>query len=143
MKIPRFLTVLCSIFLVIVFVRAVNGAGEFSLHDILVRLEQFDFSFDSLEELLSVFAKGSFSSHLEPWDSSLTGVDGFFENFSNVVGSFFTACASVISGFFVAIWHLVLDVLGIFVSVFNLFTSVLGFDVYIDWHPVGGYRGGR
>lgn len=140
MKIPKFLKILMAFFIVLAFIRSVNNAGPLLVDELLVQIESFDFSFDSVEELLSLFEKGSFSSQLKSWDADLS----LFDNLGNVLGSFFGACWNFLVGAFMAFWHLLLEVLGVFVQIFNICCSILGFDFYIDWAPnPGGYRGGR
>lgn len=134
----RLFYILASFLIVIAFFRAVNGAGPLSLYDIIVKLDQFVFSFDSLEELFSHFEKAAFSDQLAQWQSDL----GLFENLGRVLGSFFTAVFNWMTGLFGSLWRLILDVISLFVQVFNIVCAVLGFDFEISWNP-GAYRGGR
>lgn len=138
MKIPRFLKVLMPLLVCIALIRAINGAGALSLNDILVELQSFSFDFQDVADLISLFRDGVLADSFVGWNSNLTGVEGYFINMGNVLQSFFTMIATVISSSFKAIWNLVTELVSLIAQIFSLVTHILGFDFDVDAH-----RGGR
>lgn len=128
MKIPRFLKVLMPILVCIALIRAVNGADALSLDDILVELQSFSFDFQDVADLLAMFRDGTLLDSFVGWNSSLTGLDGFFMNIGNVLTSFFSLIASFFTGVLKALWNLVLEVVSLLSQIFSLVTNILGFD---------------
>lgn len=55
MAVPRFLKFLLPLFLFIGFFRALIGAGDFNLNEILVDFEGFEFDTTGLEQIIDVF----------------------------------------------------------------------------------------
>lgn len=128
--IRRILTILAPVVGILVcvsFIRALNGAGEISLNNILVDLQGFDFSFDSVRELIDFFRSGSFKDDFVSWDSALTGIEGFFINIKNVVTSFFVTIASIFKVVLRGSWRLIVEFVTLIGDILSLVLGVLGF----------------
>lgn len=127
MKIPRFLKWCMALFVCIALIRAVNDAGEFSLMEFFERLSRFDFDFSEVKKMILFFKDGSFRDTFVSWDSSLTGLDGFFINIKNVVMSFFATIGSVLAVVIRGTWNIIVQFFRIIAELFSLFLSVLGY----------------
>lgn len=123
----RFFKVIAGFLVCIVFIRAVNGAGPLSLMDILVDLQEFEFDFNGITDLIALFEDGVLADHLYSWDYNLTGLEGFFVNLGRVLSSFFDMCFVLCSTVVKALWSAILAVIGIFVQLMSLLSTVLGF----------------
>lgn len=118
---------LLAIFLVIVvFSRAVFQTGDFSLYEVLVAFESFDFDFEYIENFLEVFDRSFTSTLFRGWDHSLSGIDGFFAN----VGAFFEDLGNAFVIYFNAFFTVQFDIIeaffGFFADIINLVRVVLG-----------------
>lgn len=127
MKIPRFLKLLMALLVCIALIRAVNGAGKISLYDILLKIQTIDYDFSAVKELVSFFKNGDFADDFVSWNSSLTGLEGFFINIKNVVTSFFSTIGSLLKVVVRGLWNIIVQTFRIFGQIFSLFLSVLGY----------------
>ena len=118
---------LMGVLVCVSFIRSINNAGEISLHSILVDLQGFDFSFDSIRELIDFFSTGAFKDDFVSWDPALTGVDGFFINIKNVVTSFFVTIASILKVVLRGSWRLLVEFVTLVGDILGLVLGVLGF----------------
>lgn len=126
-RILRILFPIMGILVCVSFIRAANGAGDISLNSILVDIQGFDFSFDSVKRIIKFFSSGDFLDTFVKWDSNLTGLEGFFINIKNVVTSFFVTIGTVLSVVVRGLWTMFVDFIGLFADIFNLVLSVLGY----------------
>lgn len=128
MKVPRFLKVLMPIFVCIVLIRAVNGAGALSLNDILVDLQDFDFDIDTTWGLISLFSGKHVDAVLDfSWNYDLTGVSGFFVNIGSAISSYFLFLGEVVFDLISVVWKVFDTFFSIFSSFFNLVYDIFGF----------------
>ena len=127
LKVPRFLKFFMAIFVCIALIRAVNGAGEFSLSSVLLDLQNFDFDFSAVKELVAFFRDGTFLDGFVSWNGALTGFEGFFINIRNVVTSFFATIGSLLRVVVRGCWNIFVQTFRLFGEFFSLFLSVLGY----------------
>ena len=116
-----------AIFVCIALIRAVNGAGELSLFNILADIQNFDFDFSAVQEMVAFFRDGTFIDGFVSWDNALTGIDGFFINIRNVVTSFFATIGSLLRVVVRGCWNIIVQTFCLFGEFFSLFLSVLGY----------------
>lgn len=123
MRVPKFLKVIVSVLIVIVLIRAVNGAGELSINSILNRLTGFNFDFSRVAHLFEEFRSGAFSAGFVGWDSDLD----FFNNFANVIVSFFQTIVNVIKSVVLALWNVLTEFFRLLLEVLLLVADICGF----------------
>ena len=116
-----------ALFVCIALIRAVNGADEISLYDILLKIQTIDYDFSAVKELVSFFKNGDFADGFVSWNSSLSGLEGFFINIKNVVTSFFSTIGSLLKVVVRGLWNIIVQTFRIFGQIFSLFLSVLGY----------------
>ena len=116
-----------AILVCIALIRAVNGADEISLYDILLKIQTFDYDFTDVNELISFFKDGDFADSFVSWNSSLYGIEGFFINIKNVVTSFFFTIGTLLKVVVRGLWNIIVQTFRIFGQIFSLFLSVLGY----------------
>ena len=126
-RIFRILTPIMAVLVCIAFIRAVNGAGEISLYEILIDVQGFNFDFSAVHEIIDFFSSGRWNDSFVTWNSSLGGLDGFFINIRNVVSSFFKVIGSVLSVVVRGLWNILLTTLQLFADIFKLVINVLGY----------------
>ena len=126
-RIMFILAPLMGILVCVSFIRAINNAGEISLYSILTDLQGFDFSFDSIRELIDFFSTGAFKDDFVSWDSALTGIEGFFINIKNVVSSFFVTIASIFKVVLRGSWRLLVEFVTLIGDILGLLLGILGF----------------
>ena len=80
-----------------------------------------------MQDLIAFFRDKTFLEGFISWDSSLSGIDGFFINIRNVVTSFFATIGSLISVVVRGLWNILIQTFRIFGEIFSLFLSVLGY----------------
>lgn len=126
-RLLKIIAPIAGILVCISFIRAVNGAGEISLYDILVDLQNFNFDFTEVQELIDFFRSGRWNDSFVSWNTRLEGIDGFFINIKNVVTSFFAVIGSVLGVVLRGLWNVLLTALQLFADIFNLVIRVLGY----------------
>ena len=131
MKVPSFMKFLMPILVCVALIRAINGAGGISLDEILLEIQNFSFDFQDVADLLALFRDGTLLDSFVGWDSSLSGIEGFFINVANVFVSFFQMIATVISSVVKALWNLIMEFVSILVQIFAIFTHILGFNFVV------------
>lgn len=129
-KVVIFLGPLMCLLLVVGFIQEVNNGPVFSIDVILARLNEFRYTFDDTLEIISFFRDADLGSYLKPWDSTLTGFDGFITNINNTVGGFFSVISVVMRVVLQGLWSLITDTLSLFGNLLFLFLDVLGFGNY-------------
>lgn len=126
-RILRILFPIMGILVCISFIRFANGAGDISLNSILVDIQGFDFTFDSVKSIIKFFSSGDFLDTFVPWDSRLIGLEGFFINIKHVVTSFFVTIGTVLAVVVRGSWNMLVEFISLFADIFNLVLSVLGY----------------
>lgn len=125
MRIPRFMKVFVSAFIVIAFFRALNTAPPFAIQDILYRFQDFRGDYSDFTELLRLFTSGDITSYVPSWDSSL----GIFENIFNVLQGFFQSVSVTLRLFFGGIWDFTKYLATFTLKVWSVILYILGFPV--------------
>ncbi len=126
MKAPKFLKVIIAFLVCLALIRAVNNAGDLSITDVLVEIQNFKFDTSKISELMNLFKEGNLTAGLVGWNRELTGIDGFFANMSNVLTSFFDMIWRVINSMFNAAWFTTVEIFRIFGKIFNLTLKLTG-----------------
>lgn len=127
MKVPKVLTALVGVLICISLIRAVNNAGPLSVTDIVAQIQNFQFNFSRVNHLFEDFRSGAFKDGFISWNSSLTGVEGFFENIRIVVSSFFSTIISVIKGVVHALWNVLVEAFRVLLNILHIVVYVCGF----------------
>lgn len=126
-KVPRLMKTLMALFACIALIRAVNGAGAFSVMDLLVDLQTFEFDFQHVSELISLFKDGTVLDFAYEWDFSLGGFGGFSVNIGKTLFSYFSMVVLLIKTIVLSLWELVLASFKLFAHLVTIVCNVLGF----------------
>lgn len=127
MKIPKFLKTCMALFVCLALIRAVNGAGDLSIYDMLLKIQTIDFDISGIEEIISFFKEGSFTAGFGEWNNDLVGIEGFLENLKTVLVSFFTMMGNLIKVFVVGLWKIFVETFALLGKLLDLVLYVTGF----------------
>lgn len=109
-------------------IRAVNGVGPVSLYAILLQFQAFTFDVDTLSDILSYIVEGDFLSiATSAWDSSRTGILGFFQNVGNAIGGGINSMLALISSVFALIGLLFKEFGSLLYHLLKMALSITGF----------------
>lgn len=130
MKIPKFLKIIMGFLVCIAFIRFINGAEPLSTYDLMLKIQQTDFTiidYEDLSALLDHLEKYN-EQNLNKWNNNLTGIDGFLENLKNVFiyGSinFLEGITLILTGFL----HVIKNVIKNILKLIELAFYICGFN---------------
>lgn len=126
MRVPRFLTYLMPFLLICALSRMLFAQDTLDLTNVLVKLQQsFDFN---LSDIMVYMRSFGFDPDLTlySWDSSLTGIDGFFTNIRFSISSFFDYVIGNVGGAVGLIAGVVAEGVSLLLDLLNIFAYLFG-----------------
>ena len=129
MKIPKFLTALTGLLVCISLIRAINGAGEISLYNILLEIQEFDFNILEIQQVLEdvTQAETTINGITKGWDDSLTGIDGFATNIKNVFVLGFLKIVEFLTISLLGVFRAIKNILLLILDIFKIIVKICGF----------------
>ena len=121
----RLFTTLMAAFVVVAFFRAMNGAGDFSLTDLLVDLQNFEFDIEPLRKFIRMFGGGDLG--LFSWNNALTGIGGFFVNLGNFFSWLFSYAWQLLASIVNAVWNTASELMRLVGTLLNFFMDLFGY----------------
>lgn len=129
MKIPRFLKTVMAFLVCIAFIRTVNDAPELRLDQILLQIQSFELNFDGINQIIDMFTEKSYLANVKPWNESLTGIGGFFENAFNLLFNGVKIIVNTTVTLATSIFTILKDAIQTFANIFNIILYVCGYQL--------------
>ena len=127
MKVPKFLKTVIALLVCIAFIRAVNQAGTVDLDQVILKIQSFEFDFEGVQTVIDYFVDGKILESIKPWDSSLTGVGGFFQNVGNAIVGYIQVLINALLVPLYGLILLVIEVVLLIAQLIEIITYICGF----------------
>ena len=113
----------------IAFIRAVNDAPDLRIDEILLKIQSFEYNFDGINQIINMFTEKSYLANVKPWNESLTGIGGFFENAFNLLFNGVKIIVNTTVTLATSIFTILKDTIQTFANIFKIILYICGYEL--------------